>query len=161
MGRIADRTKSIMPVTWHALSIDDRVGDSVLTARVEFAEEFILGSVQTDPEQAALNGIVVEYVSKYAAIQIIDTAIDFWMDISITRTTTGTSEVTAYESRIAALKELKANLIAEMAQIAPQVEPLIPTQTLRRSRPLLSSIDDEILTPDPQDFGRPYALPQP
>src|SRR4051794_26685481 len=135
MSRISEQTRSILPITWDALSSDDRAGDAVLTARVEYAESFILGSVPDDPAQAALDPLVVEYVAKYAAIQIIDTAIDFWMSSVVTETTTGTSEVLAYPDRIAALKQLKANLIAEMVQLEPQVDPLIPNQQSRRSRP--------------------------
>jgi hypothetical protein len=160
MGRIADQTRSILPVTWDALLTDSRIGDTVLTARLDYAQSFILGAVQTTPQEDALDPLVVEFVAKFAATQIIDTAIDFWMDTSITRTTTGTSEVVSYESRINALKELKGNLIKELAELAGLVEPLIPVQVQRRQRPLLSTINDELLTPDPQQFGRPYAIPQ-
>jgi hypothetical protein len=159
MGRIATNAKSIIPITWDALSGDARVGDSALTARIQYAEALITGAVLDDTGEDALDPLVAEFITKYAVVEIIPMAIDFWMNMSVTETTTGTAEVTSYESRITALKELRTELVAKLAELEPVVEPLIPNQQTRRSRPLLSSINDELLTPEPSDLGRPYAIP--
>lgn len=162
MDRITAHTRSIFPITWDGLSNDDRVGDSVLALRVEAATQFILGAVPTEVEEAALDALVIDYVAKYAALQIIPAGIDFWMVQAETLTTTGTSEVLSYTSRIAALRELRKDLVGDLTRIEPLVTPLIPNLFARSSgsRPLISTLDQELLTPDPQDFGPIYAPPE-
>ncbi len=160
MGRIADLTRAIMPVTWDALLQDSRIGDSVLDAQVTAAEIEIFTIALDDTEEDALQDIVAQYAANHAALRVIDTGIDFWMIQSQTETTTGTSEVVAYTDRIAALKELKTNIIERLARLTPLAEPLIPVIQDRRSAPLLSSIDDPLLTPNPQDLGPIYGEPE-
>lgn len=164
MGRIADHAKSMMPVSWAAMSNDDRIGDASLLAQIDSAEAQIFGDTLSELsiDEDALPFLVVDFSAKVAMLELIRTAIDFWMDQKTSATTTGTAETTTYADRIAALKEQRAELLVDLARMEDIVTPLIPALETRRSTgvPLLSTIDDELLTPNPQDLGRPYALPQ-
>lgn len=159
MGRIADNTRTIIPVTWDALSKDSRVGDSALEARIDYIESLVFGDPIPDGGEAALDALVVEFVSKLSALEIIDMAIDFWMNQEDTLTTTGTNEVVSFPDRISALEKRKKTLLADVAKLEPLVEPLLPELIERssNSRPLLSSFDTPLLTPNPTDIGAPYA----
>jgi hypothetical protein len=162
MSRFADIAKSVVPVTWHALSIDDRIGATALSSRETYISELIFGSELNEAAQDALNPLVAEYAGKALAFQVVNMGIDFWMDQSQTATTRQPLEVTTYADRLESLQELKKSLLAELKGLEPIVAPLIPNFFIRESasRPLLSSIDDELLTPNPQDFGAIYAEPE-
>jgi hypothetical protein len=153
MSRIDDITKGLIPTTWDALNNASTVGPTVLAARVQFAEEMIWGSVPSDTTQNNMSTLVADFIAKYAAIQIIDVALDYWREQPQSITTTGTAEVESYGDRLAFLRERKSSLIEELAQLAPQVDPLIPNELQRRTRPLISTIDDPLLSPSPQDLG--------
>lgn len=159
MDRITEQVKSIFPVTWDALSSDERIGDSVLAARVSYAMNFILGSEPSEEVQDGLNPLVIEFVAKTAALEIINTAIDYWKEIALSIVTTGTNEQESYANRIDALEKLAKRLLVELAKLEPIVAPLIPVIKERRSSgaPLVSTMEDDLLTPNPQDFGAPYA----
>jgi hypothetical protein len=105
-----------------------------------------------------MDRLVVEFVAKNSAVAIIDPAIDYWMEQADSVTTTGTSETTTYPDRIKALENLKESLTKEIAQLEPIVSPLIPVIRTRKgtSAPRMSSINQPLLSPDPQDFGAPY-----
>lgn len=158
MDRITTRVRGILPVTWDAMSNDKRVDDSVLVEAITYAETLYLGEEPDEATQAVMDRLVVEFIAKYAAIAIIDPAIDYWMEKSQTVVTTGTNETTTYPDRIKALKELKESLTKEIAQLEPVVSPLIPVIRTRKgtSAPRMSTINAPLLTPDPQDFGAPY-----
>lgn len=159
MGRIADIAKSNIPVTWSALLNDSRIGGSTLTLRETYVTNTIFGSVPNDAEQDALAQIVADYAGMKLAVDVIDVAIDFWMDVEEERVTSGPREEVNYAERLKHLQARKTSLMAQIAMIEPTVIPLIPSVFERASAgaPLLSSIDQEMLTPDPFDFGAPYA----
>lgn len=159
MDRITEQVKSIFPVTWDALSNDPVVGDSVLAARVNYAKNFVLGSEPSESEQKDLNALVIEFVAKTAALEIINTAVDFWKEKALSIVTTGTNEQETYANRIDALEKLAKRLLVELAKLEPIVAPLIPVVQERRSSgaPLLSTMEDDLLTPNPQDMGPAYA----
>ena len=160
LDRISTRTKAIIPVTWDALWNDTkRGGESVLVSAIEYVEALIFGDIPDEEAQKEMKQIVIEFAAKSAVLEIIDPAIDFWMEKKTAVTTTGTNEQVTYPDRIAALKELKKNLLEQLAKLEPIVAPLIPVITERRSKgkPLLSTLEDDLLTPNPQDFGPAYA----
>lgn len=157
MGRITEETRAILPLTWDALSRDSAVGDSTLTRRVNAAEAEVFGAAIDDTAEDALDDLVVEYVANLAALKIIPSGIDFWMVQSETETTQGPTEVVSYPDRIESLKELKKDILGTLARLEARVAPLIPAMRSRQSVPRLSSIDDELLTPNPNDLGAPYA----
>lgn len=159
MDRITIRAKAIIPVTWDALTSAKQVDDSVLVGPIEYAEAFYLEEIPTAEEQNAMSPLVIEFIAKTAVLNMIGPAIDFWMEQAESVVTTGTNETTSYPDRIKALENLKKSLLEELAKLEPVVSPLLPVVQTRRggSAPRMSSINDELLTPNPQDFGPIYA----
>lgn len=159
MDRITEQVKSIFPVTWDALSSDARIGDSVLDARINYAKNFVLGSEPSEEAQKGFNPLVIEFVAKTAVLEIINTAVDYWKEEALSIVTTGTSEQETFANRIDTLEKLAKRLLADLAKLEPIVAPLIPVVQERRSSgaPLLSSMEADLLTSDPQDIGPAYA----
>lgn len=158
-GSIASRVVGLMPVTWDALSRDSRYGADRLKERVDFVKEELFGEVVADTAEAATYSLRVrDYAAKLAAIEIITAGIDFWMDKSISVTVDSPKEITTYESRIAALRELKKGLIEDTRRMAPSVnEEIGLIRPTMRGVPGLSTINTPLVTPDPFTFPRPYA----
>lgn len=162
MGRIADTAQTEIPVIWDALKNDTRVGDTTLAARETYITNLIFGSDLTTTQQDALSVLVNEYAAKALAIELVDVSIDFWMVQSQVSTTRQPYEIENYGDFLEYLKAKKADLLLDLLKLEPLVAPEIPTVLIKQSgsAPLLSSIDDELLTPNPQDFERIYAEPE-
>lgn len=158
MGRIADIAKSHIPVTWAALAADTRIGDPTLTAQENYVTNVVFGAIPDDSTQDDLAQLVADYAGMKLAVAVIDVAIDFWMDVEEDRITSGPREEVQYAERLKHLQARKAALLREIAMIEPQVIPLIPSQLAQTasSAPLLSSMGDDLLTPNPIDFGPIY-----
>lgn len=158
MDRITTHVKAIIPITYDAMSKDKRVGDSVLEAHIKAVQSMILDKEPTEKEQEDLDAKVIIFVAKSAVLEIIPSAIDYWKEIAESIVTTGTNEQETYADRIKALKELGEKLLADLKKMEPMVEDLIESINDRRSegRPLISSLEDDYLTPDPKDIGAPY-----
>jgi hypothetical protein len=159
MGRIADKAKSNIPTTWDMLSKDARIGDTALLEREIYIENLIFASTQDDTAEDAMHELVAEYAGKCLAVECIQLAIDHTQHVSEMESTQQPVELTRFPERLKHLKEAKADLLADIARLEPIVAPLIPNINTRRSAsaPRLSSIDDDLLTPNPQDFGPIYA----
>lgn len=160
LNRISTRVRNLMPVTWDAMSSDSRVDDSVLTDPVELACALYLEEdTPSDTTLEALSRVVIEFLAKYAALELTGPAIDYWMEQKESITTTGTNETVTFPNRIKAIENLRAALVEDLAKLEPIVAPLIPVIATRKgtSAPRLSSIEDDLLTPNPQDFGPIYA----
>ena len=156
-GAIAERLRGILPVTWDALSKDNRYGDGLLRVTIDTAKENVLGSVMIPTAEASLPLVVIDYVAKIAAIELTLPGIDFWMNESIITSATGTNETTSYEARAQQLQELRRELIAETRISWPDVAGLIAFRRARRSGiPRINTMEDPLLTPSPQEFPRPY-----
>lgn len=158
MDRITTRVRNILPVTWDAMTSDKRVDDSVLTDPVLYSQMLFLGVEMDEEEQKGLNRLVVEFLAKHATVDLIPSAIDYWLEQKLSVVTSGTNETVTYPERIRALEKMKESLLEELARLEPIVAPLIPAIQTRRgaSAPRLSTINDDLLTSNPQDFGPAY-----
>jgi hypothetical protein len=157
-GDIAERTRGLLPVTWDALEGDERYGLGLLAAALEIAREASMGVQSSEAEEDTLPRIVVDYVAKLAAIEIIPAGIDYWMSQTISVVTTGTNESETYTDRAAMLRELRNDLLAETRAKADDMAKLIgywPPSTMV-ARPALNTASDLLLTPSPQEFPRPF-----
>lgn len=156
-GEIANRTKAIMPITWDALSKDTRYGEELLRQTIDTVKERIMGEVVDPENEDNYPLVVIDYLSKLSAIELINPGIDFWMSMPQSATTTGTSEEVTYPSRTAELRNLRTNLLAEIKRLEPEVIPLIDYKRVSRApRASSSTQNDPFITPSPQEFPRPY-----
>lgn len=156
-GEIAQRTKAIMPITWDALSKDSRYGEELLRQTIDTVKERVTGEVIDPENEGNYPLVVIDYLSKLSALELINPGIDFWMSQPVSTTTTGTSEDVSYPSRTAELRNLRAFLISEVRKLEPEVMPLIDfTRLSRPPRASSSTQNDPFLTPSPQEFPRPF-----
>lgn len=157
-GAIADAARSVLPVTWDALAGDSRYGDGFLARKVELVKENVFGEVIPEAQEDDHPLIVQDYCGKLVALTLIPAGIDFWMNAEITVTTTGTQEVAAYVDRAATLRQLGQDLLVETRKLQPDIEEILGFHRQRATRrPLISTLDEDFLTPDPLEFPRPYA----
>lgn len=155
-GDIAERTRGLLPVTWDALENDGRYGDTLLATALEIARETVLGKQTTEADEDTIPRVVIDYVAKIAAIEIIPAGIDYWMSESLSVVTTGTNETETYTDRAAMLRQLRNDLLAETRSKAADIAALVGYQTPTVARPRMNTINDLLLTPSPQEFPRPY-----
>src|SRR4051812_7734572 len=96
-GVIAERARAVLPVTWDALSRDSRFGDGLITTALNTVKERTLGSVITPTLEGTLPLIVIDYVAKLVALELITPGIDYWhREGPMTIATTGTNETETY-----------------------------------------------------------------
>lgn len=160
-GAIAERLAGIFPVTFDALSRETKRfdGDGLLRSAIDTTKERIFGTVVSPVAEAAYPLMVIDYVAKLVAIEIIPTAIDYWMSEPITVSTTGTNETTSYTDRANQLRLLREDLLKVTRAAAGEMAPLIGfTRISNAPVPKINTMTDEFLTPSPQEFPRPYAV---
>jgi hypothetical protein len=158
-GAIADRVKGIIPVSWDALSRDTRFGEALLRTAIDTKKEEIFGTVVDPAIESTYPLIVINYVAKLAALDLLPAAIDLWRSEPITVSATGTNENTTYSDPVIALQALRTNLLEETRREWPLVKPLVNYSPISAAaRPAINTLNDEFLTPSPQEFARPYRV---
>lgn len=150
-----------LPVTWDALSRDARFGEDRLLAKVSLVKEDLFGEdLPVDDELIRYSRRVRAYAGKLVAIEVITAAIDFWMDMGIQVTVDSPRETKQYESRIRTLQQQKKDLIAETRRVGPLIaEDITYVRATTIGVPGLSTIDDDLLTPSPQNFPTIFGPP--
>src|SRR4029077_13363952 len=106
-GAIAERARAELPVTWDALSLAPQFGDALLQTKIDSVKEAVFGVVVTPGAEDTYPLMVLNYVGKLVALEIITPGIDYWMSEPITLTASGTNETTAYTDRAAQLRLLR------------------------------------------------------
>lgn len=149
-----------MPSTWDMLEKLPAFGDVLLQRVIDGVETMVFGIAVPPAAEVQYSLIVVDYVAKLSALELINPGIDAWRaEGPVSVSATGTNENTAYSDPIVALQELRKNLLEETRKMEPLVEPLIDYQRVSSgSIPVLNTINDEFLTPSPQEFQRPYRV---
>lgn len=163
-GVIAERVRARIPVALDALEDDDaRIPDGTLESTVETVNEALFGEVLEEDQLADLPLRVIDYAAKLVSIEFLATAIDFFANMPVAERTITPDEQTTYTNRANEYRQLRKELIdetrAEKNSILAAIRVATGYMAPSSSAPRLSSIGDELLTPSPQDFGRPYAQP--
>lgn len=161
-GAIAERARRIIPITWDALSRDPRYGDGLLQDAVDLVKETLFGDVMDPALEDTYPLRLLDFAGKLVALELISPGIDLWMNMPTSEVTTGTNESQTWVDRAQKLADQREELVAETRRLTPEMEALISELTgfrpTRRTSgaPGLSSIGDDLLTPSPQEFPRPY-----
>lgn len=157
-GAIAERTRGIIPVTWDALMRDPRFGDGLLQTAIDTAKENVTGETVTPNGEANYPLIVIDFIAKVAALEIISPGIDFWMNEPISESASGTNENHTFPDRAKTLQELRRVLLEETRAKADEIAEVLGYRRSRaRGVPRSNTLDDEFLTPSHQEFPRLYA----
>lgn len=157
-GAIAEQTRSKLPITWDALSRDSRYGDGLLQRSVDTVKEYLFGTVIPPASEDIYPLRVIDFAAKLVAIEIIPAGIDFWMNQPSSETATGTEEVHSFVDRPEALRQQREDLLKQTRAQWAEVQSLLGRVfTSGKGVPLVSTMEEELLTPSPLEFGRPYA----
>jgi hypothetical protein len=141
-GAIVQGAYAFMPITLDALRRDVRFGDLWLQNQSQVIQVRVLGTFVTpDQEETAYELVLLDWLSKRLALQLIKPGIEYWSRQVKTATTTQTSEVTSYPDMIASLKDLEIRLIAELAQEWRDLLVIVPGLPQRRVTPMPAVIN--------------------
>lgn len=158
LGALADRVRAHIPQSYQALTSASYYGETLVQQHIDDAKfKLFATAVSYTLEATVYDRYVLRYVGKVCTLEIIPSAIDFWMDQLQSETATGTNEVIAYPDRISALEKTYAKLSAEVAAEMEEFSAFVST-TIRISGrvPKVSTSADDMVTSDPADFGKEY-----
>lgn len=157
-GAIAERIQGIIPVTWDALVNDSRYGENMMRTAIDTVKTRVTGTNISPLSESTYSVLVVDYLAKVTVLDLITPAIDFWMNQPLAETTTGTSEVVSFTERVEALNQLRKDLLEETRRLEPQIAPLINYTTIKKAPgAAINTLNDDFLTPSPQEFNRPFS----
>lgn len=156
-GVIAERTRGILPATWDMLTKFPTFGEDSLRLAIDTVKETVMGTNVEPDDEAFYPVVVVDYLAKLSALELITPAIDAWRANPISVSATGTNENTAYSDPVAALEQLRRDLLEETRKLWPLVNPFVDFAPLSVGpRAVSNTVDEIFLTPSPAEFGRPY-----
>lgn len=159
VGAIADRVRGILPLTWDALSKDSRYGDGLLRETIDTVKETVTGTNVLPAAEVSYPKIVVDYLAKVVALELISPGIDFWMNQPVSETATGVSEADAFVDRADKLIAQRKELLEETRRLWPLVSDLIGYSRITSGPvPLINTLDEPFLTPSPLEFQRPFKV---
>jgi hypothetical protein len=149
------------PVTFDVLVDSPLFGEKGLARRKSLVMAKIWGKQLTDDEIETLDVRVQAYTSKMIARTLIGPGIDYWANQVLTQAA-GTTEQVSYDAqRVQELKEADKRLAAEIAELLPDVEVILPPVKLTvGSAPRVGQAGkldtaeglDGLFTPDPFDL---------
>ena len=137
-------------------------GEAALDRRLNTLMYRAFGTPMSVEEQETLSPVMISYLGKKLAIDIIIPGIDYWSKQALSLSA-GERESKAYKDRAEDLKELRKQLVADAAALLGEVEAELPwvpkrlTDTVRVQR---SGLLDPHVTPDPLSFPGIYAPPE-
>ncbi len=153
------------PVTFDALVDSQLFGEAGLARRKSLVMARIWGKSLTEEEIESLDVRVQAYTSKMIARTFIGPGIDYWSNQVITQAA-GTTEQVSYDAaRVAELKAADKRLAAEIAELLPDVEVILPpVKTTAGQAPHVEQAGklgtvgalDGLYTPDPFDLPQVY-----
>lgn len=162
-GVISDRIKGLIPITWDALKNDVRVGEIPLQLAIDLAKESVTGTVVAETQEQNYPYVVVDFIAKTAVVEMAPMGIDFWMNKSISTSSTGTNENVAYTDRANVLAQLRDQLSTEIRLKTQEVAKMVNYWIDNgRAVPQMSSasINPYHLTPSPEEYPRPFRQTQ-
>jgi len=159
---IALAARDELPETWNALLEAPTFGDEALERRLNTLMYRVFGTVLDMAEQEALSPVLISYVGKRFALDLIIPGIDFWSKQAISHSA-GERESKAYKDRAEDLKALRQLLLADTADMLADVEatlPLVPRRLSDTVQVLPAGFAQIHVTADP--FGVPpmYGPPE-
>ena len=159
---IALAARDELPETWAALLESPTFGDEALERRLNTLMYRAFGTVLDDAEQAALSPVMISYVGKKFALDLIIPGIDYWSKQAISHSA-GERESKAYKDRAEDLKALRLLLLEDASNMLPEVEanlPLVPRALSDTARVLPAGFIEPHVTADPFGYPPMYGPPE-
>lgn len=135
----AKEARDLLPETWSALAGAKSFGPAALERRHNRVVLRTFGLDLTEEEIQALDDVVVEYVGKKFAIELITPGIDYWSKQIISQTA-GERESETYQDRARDLRQLREDLLRDTATLWLDVEAMLPERP-RRAQDMPRVID--------------------
>lgn len=163
LGLIADYTKTFIGgETFKLLMESESYGPAYISIAIGVVKARVMTTVISTVEEDTLPVVVLSYLGKLAALQLMSAAADIWSDRAQAKSVASDPvEVITYPSREAMLKMCAERLLIGISQEQALALSLMPTARLR-STASGPSIDEEALgrvTPDPRQFPRQHEFP--
>jgi hypothetical protein len=163
---IEEGARDELPETFDALIESENFGEAGLARRKALVMARIWGQPIDESEIESLDPRVQAYAAKMLARSLIGPGIDYW-GAQVLSQSAGTTEQVSYDAqRITALKDADKRLAAEIAELLPDVEVILPPVKLSAGAGphvgqagKLGTTDalDGLFTPDPFDLPPVYA----
>lgn len=149
-GEIADQARQLMPETWDALSRSEKYGDRMLKTRTDYVKYKLFATiVSATIESTVYNPMILDYVAKEVALQIIPAGIDFWMNAKTS--VESERETITYPDRLKSLEKLNEWLILEVAKLRQDLNDQFVVRHKGNFPKVGNALD--LITPNPQEFG--------
>jgi hypothetical protein len=167
---IEEGARDELPETFDALVESENFGEAGLARRKSLVMARVWGRQLDDAEIDALDPRVQAYAGKMLARSLIGPGIDYWSNQVITQSA-GTTEQVSYDAqRVTALKDADKRLAAEIAELLPDVEAILPPVGMTvGASPHVGQAgrlgtdgamqEGEMGTPTPYDFPPAYGPP--
>jgi hypothetical protein len=159
---IAMACRDELPETYDALSDAPTFGDAALKRRLDTLLYRAYGDVLDEAEQGALSPLMVSYLGKRLALDLIIPGIDYWSKQALSHSA-GDRESKAYKDRAEDLKELRKLLLEETSALLGEVEaelPLIPRRAADTVKVLEAGFSTAHVTADPFGYPPQYGPPE-
>jgi hypothetical protein len=140
-GAIVDGAARFLPVTFDYLQRDTRFGDRMLQRTSSLVQQKVLGYVTPVDQEDQIPDVLLDWLSKRVAIDLITPGIDYWSRQLRTATSSGAggNEVSAFPDMIRSLQDLRVTLAGELAEDWRQVQLLVPGTPNRKVVPMPAS----------------------
>lgn len=159
---IALAARDELPETWNALLEAETFGEPALERRLNTLMYRAFGAEMTEEEQALLSPVMISFLGKRLALDIIIPGIDYWSKQALSHSA-GERESKAYKDRAEDLKELRKQILADTAAMLPEVEAELPQRPKRlsdTSRVLEAGFSTLHVTADPFGYPPLYGPPE-
>lgn len=163
LGLIADYVKTSLGGDTFQLLLDSaNYGASYITLSIEAVKARVLTTTLLTVNENTLPVVVLSYLGKLSALQLIPAAIDLWSDRAQSRSFgSDPTEIVTYPAREAMLKMLTERLLAEARMEAQLALTLLPDARLLSTSSGPSINEDALgyVTRDPRQFPREHEFP--
>lgn len=159
---IALAARDELPETWDKLVESTTFGQAAMERRLTTLMHRAFGEVMDETEQESLDPVLVSYMGKRLALEIIIPGIDYWSKQALSLSA-GERESKAFKDRAEDLKELRKLLLEDSSQLLAEVEgslPRIPRRATDRMRVQEAGLLVEHVTSDPMLFPPIYGPPE-
>jgi hypothetical protein len=135
----------------------------LLQKRIEVQKKRLFGSTVVLPEdEEDLDIRVQQFIAKLTVLNLMSTAMEYWMDRHEMVSATGTNETVSFPERIEHLKQIRDQLTREVVEERDEIEELIdltPVLSINTTPEFSPGTEDGFVTPLPSEEHFSYAFP--
>jgi len=158
LGALADRVRGNIPDSYEALISASYYGETLIQQHIDDVKFYLFATVPATSDEATVyDRYVLRYVGKVCTLEIIPSAIDYWMNQVTSETATGTDEQISFPDRISALEKTYAKLAAEIKAEKTEFDEWVGTTVrLSGTYPVTDTSSDDMVTSDPAEFPKEF-----